>query len=54
MQRKFKITFITPQGRKKEVVLEATSKYDAKLRFYRTYPNYEVITIKEITGDEQS
>lgn len=36
MTRKYKITFITPQGRKKEVVLEATSRYDAKLRFYRT------------------
>ena len=35
MLRKFKITFITPKGKKKEVVLEATSKYDAKLRFYR-------------------
>ena len=35
MLRKFKITFITPKGRKNEVVLEATSKYDAKLRFFR-------------------
>jgi hypothetical protein len=33
MLRKFKITFISPKGKKKEVVLEATSKYDAKLRF---------------------
>ena len=35
MLRKFKITFITPQGRKKEVASRTTSKYDAKLRFFR-------------------
>jgi hypothetical protein len=28
--------------------LEAFSKYDAKKRFYRTYPNYEIIKIEEI------
>ena len=35
MTRTYKITYITPQGRMREVVLEATSRYDAKLRFYR-------------------
>jgi hypothetical protein len=28
--------------------MEAFSKYDAKQRFYRTYPKYEIIKIEEI------
>jgi hypothetical protein len=51
MLRKFKITFIDPKGRKKEVVIEATSKYDAKLRFYRIneeHLNSDIDKIEEV------
>ena len=48
MTQKYKITFITPQGRKKEVVLEATSRYDAKQRFYRTDKQHLECDIKRI------
>lgn len=49
MLRKFKITY---RAVKKENVSEipAFSKYDAKQRFYRTYPKYEVISIEEVEG----
>jgi hypothetical protein len=32
--------------------MEAFSKYDAKQRFYRTYPKYEIITIEEVKDDD--
>ena len=33
------------------IKIEAFSKYDAKQRFYRMYPKYEIIKIEE-TEDE--
>ena len=30
------------------VVMDAFSKYDAKQRFYRTYPRYDIIKIEEL------
>ena len=47
MLRKFKVTFIVLR-KSKEVVIEATSKYDAKKRFYRINPNSEIIKIEEV------
>ena len=48
MLRKFKVTYITVTGKEKTEKIEATSKYDAKQRFKRTYPKYEVISIEEV------
>jgi hypothetical protein len=47
MLRKFKVTY---RAVRKEGTMEidAFSKYDAKQRFYRTYPKYEVISIEEV------
>lgn len=33
------------------IKIEAFSKYDAKQRFYRMYPKYEIISVEE-TEDE--
>lgn len=48
MLRKFKITYVALSQRQREVVIEATSKYDAKQRFYRMHPKYEVVRIEEV------
>ena len=34
------------------VEIEANSKYDAKQRFYRRYPTYDIVKIEEVSGDE--
>ena len=47
MLRKFKITYRAVL-KHRTLELEAFSKYDAKKRFKRTYPNYEIIKIEEI------
>lgn len=49
MFRKFKVTYraVKKQGVMK---IEAFSKYDAKQRFRRTYPKYEIILIEEVEG----
>jgi hypothetical protein len=50
MLRKYKITYFVSGARyrEKEVVLEATSKYDAKKRFYREHEYAEIIRIEEV------
>ena len=45
MLKKFKITY-EHRGSEKEVVIEATSKYDAKQRFYRMHPKYEIVRVE--------
>lgn len=52
MLRKFKVIY---RAVKKEgsVEIEAFSKYDAKQRFYRTYPKYEIIRIEEVNDDQR-
>lgn len=35
-----------------EIKIEAFSKYDAKQRFYRMYPKYEIINIEEAEKNE--
>ncbi len=50
MLKKFKITYQAVK-RQRTIVIDAFSKYDAKQRFYRTYPKYQIITIEEV-GDE--
>lgn len=46
MLRKFKVIYIALSQRQREVVIEATSKYDAKQRFYRMHPKYEVVRVE--------
>lgn len=46
MLKKFKITY-RAVIKHRTVIMEAFSKYDAKQRFYRTYPKFEIITIEE-------
>lgn len=48
MLRKFKITYRAVK-KQNTVEMQAFSKYDAKQRFYRTYPKYEIISIEEVT-----
>ena len=52
MLRKFKVTYISLSKRKGEVVISATSKYDAKQRFYRLNPKYEVIRVEDDTKEK--
>lgn len=33
--------------------IEAFSKYDAKQRFYRMYPKYEIISVEETKDDKR-
>ena len=50
MLKKFKITY---QAVKREhtIVIDAFSKYDAKQRFYRSYPKYQIVTIEEADNE---
>ena len=48
MLRKFIITYLTVTNKQKTETIEATSKYDAKNRFYRLHPKYEVIKVEEV------
>lgn len=50
MIRKFKITYRAVKNHR-SVVMEAFSKYDAKQRFYRTYPKYEIVSIEEVKNE---
>lgn len=33
-----------------EKYIEATSKYDAKQKFYREYPHYQIVSVEEVVG----
>lgn len=46
MLRKFKVTYRAVL-KHRTIEIQAFSKYDAKQRFYRTYPKYEIIKIEE-------
>lgn len=46
MIKKYKITY-RAVIKCRSVWMDAFSKYDAKQRFYRTYPNYEIVTVEE-------
>lgn len=48
MLRKFIITYITVTGKEKTETIEGASKYDAKQRFYRMHPKYEIIKVEEV------
>ena len=47
MLRKFKITYRAVK-KYDAIEIQAFSRYDAKLRFNRTYPQYEIVMVKEV------
>jgi hypothetical protein len=49
--KKFTVTYRAVL-KHRTVYIEAYSKYDAKQRFYRLSPKYEIIKVEEVTGDE--
>jgi hypothetical protein len=51
MLKTFKVTYRAVL-KHRTVYIEAYSKYDDKQRFYRLYPNYELIKVEEDSGDE--
>lgn len=48
MLKKYKITFVGALSLR-TVKIEATSKYDAKQRFYRQHPQAEIVKVEEVT-----
>jgi hypothetical protein len=52
MIKKYKVTYRAVL-KHRTVEIQAFSKYDAKQRFYRTYPKFEIIKIEEVPGDER-
>jgi hypothetical protein len=52
MLRKFKVTYRAVK-RERTTEIMAFSKYDAKQRFYRTYPKYEIISIEEVSDEQR-
>ena len=50
MVKTYKITYWC-RGFKKVLKLQATSKYNAKARFYLTHPADDIIRIEEVTED---
>ena len=47
MIKKYKITYRAVL-KHRTMEIDAFSKYDAKQRFYRMYPKYEVILVEEV------
>ena len=47
--QKYKITY-RQVLKQYETVIEATSKYDAKKRFYRLHPRWEIVKIELANG----
>lgn len=47
MIKKYRITY-RAVIKHRTVVMDAFSKYDAKQRFYRTYPKYEIVKIEAL------
>lgn len=50
MTRKYLITYRAVL-KHRTMEIEAFSKYDAKWRFYRMYPKYEIISIEEVDNE---
>ena len=52
MIKKYKITYRAVKNHR-SVVMEAFSKYDAKQRFFRTYPGKEIVSIEEVDNESK-
>ena len=56
IQKKFKITYTKDTTRGQillSVEIEASSKYDAKSKFYKKHPTEEIVKVEEINNDNQ-
>ena len=53
MIRKFKITY-RAVIKCRSIVIDAFSKYDAKWRFYCTYPKYEILSVEEVENESKN
>ena len=51
MLQKFVITYLPLTGIERTTVIEATSKYDAKQRFYRKHPKYIIIHTEVVKNE---
>ena len=56
MLRTFKITYVKVETTRKSpkqhtVKIQAYSKYNAKKRFHRMYPGFDIIKIEEVQND---
>ena len=49
MMRKYKITY----NGNLEVEIEAYSKYDAKKRFYRQFPEAQIVRVEEVPDEQR-
>ncbi len=54
MLQKFVITYIPLSGIKRTTVIEATSKYDAKQRFYRKHPKYKILHTEVVKNESNN
>lgn len=52
--KSFKVTYETVAGKQRNQQIEATSKYDAKQRFYRLHPKYEIIKVEDKNVSRQA
>ena len=46
--RKYRVTYrmvLSPRS----IIIEATSKYNAKERFYKKYPRYEILSVEVVS-----
>lgn len=48
MLRKFKVTYIAPNGKQRELRLDAFSRYDAKKRVRFVHPEWEIVKVEEV------
>lgn len=48
MLKKYKITYVGALSHR-TVKIEASSKYDAKQKFYRQHPRAEIVKVEEVT-----
>jgi hypothetical protein len=53
MIKKYKITY-RAVIKHRTVVMEAFSKYDAKQRFFRRYPDRTIISVEEIKNESKA
>lgn len=54
MQKKFKITYTkdtTREPKPLSVEIEASSKYDAKSKFYKKHPAEEIVKVEEVNDE---
>lgn len=51
MLQKFVITYLPLSNIERKTVIEATSKYNAKQRFYRKHPKYKILHTEVVKNE---